>query len=112
MFDPASRRDAIRRACVVFLAVLGLVAASSFSAVHVEAQTASYTTCSDALTDDLASECEFETAKASSTSTSDCYFEADCPTGAGTATNWTTITVPLSDVGNLQNCSGTLALSC
>lgn len=110
MSDLADCRDALRRTCVMFLAALGLVAASSLAGVLVEAQAATETQCTDATSDDLASECEFETI--TSSGTNDCYLEADCPTGSGDTWNFTTITVPLEDVPDLVNCNGNLALSC
>ena len=83
---------------------------TSLAGVLVETQAATETQCDDALSDDLASECEFETISASGTN--DGYFEAWRPTGSGDESNFTSITVALEDVGDLVNCSGNLATSC
>ena len=109
MFDLASHRDAVRRTCVVFLAALGLVVASSLAGVLVEAQAATEADCIDEFNDSAAAanSCGLTFTIASG---DDCGFEGTClyeKTVYDAA-----ITVHIDDADDLVNCYGSLATSC
>ena len=108
MLDLACHRDAVRRTCVVFLAALGLVAASSFAGVFVEAQAATEAECRDEFDDsDAADTCSIDSASASGNY---CTITGSCQHNNASFTS--TITAELDDISDMVNCSGNLATFC
>ena len=108
MFDPASRRDAVRRTCAVFLTALGLVVASSLAGVLVGAQAATVAQCESEFNDSAAA----DSCSLTSTTVSgdDCSFSGTCLHEK--VSHDTSITVNIEDADDLVNCFGRFDTSC
>ena len=109
MFTLTSRAYPIRRTCVLFVATLTFVAALSLAVALNQAQALTPSQCITAFGHSSASSsgCELDSAN---TSGANCSFSGLCPHNS----QWisTSITVTHGEASDLQNCSGSLALSC
>ena len=108
---------AVRRTFVLSVAALTFFAAPGLAGVLVEAQAATEDECFNALDwDDTSAtqvnNCEWETITPSGTDS--CLYEAYCPDGVAAVGDWplSSLTVLVSDGGNVLNCNGVLATSC
>ena len=103
--------DAARRIRVPFAAAITLIAAlgvAGVAGVFAEARAATQSECTSAFRSSSASSsCELESVRASG---DNCTFVGLCQSGSSWISN--SITVPLDDADDLQNCSGVLATSC
>ena len=109
MFTLRTSAAFVRHTCVLFVAALTLIAASSLAGVLAEAQAAAtQAQCISQFSESDASDtCEIDSADPSG---NNCTFGGVCEHGG----SWhdTSITVDVDDADDLQNCSGSLATSC
>ena len=109
MFTLMSCAYPIRRTCVLIVATLAFVAALSLAGALNQAQAVTQSQCIAAFGNSSASSsgCELESANPSG---DNCSFSGLCPHNS----QWisTSITVTHGEASDLQNCSGSLALSC
>ena len=109
MWSVKGHSNAVRRACILSVASLALIAGISLGSVLHEAQaTTTQAQCISKFNEsDASSTCELETATASG---NNCTLGGLCEHNS--AWHETSITVDIDDVDDLLNCSGSLATSC
>ena len=108
MFDPSRHFDAIRRAYILPVAALALIAGFSLVSVLHEAQAATEAECRTEFADsDAADTCSIDSASASGNY---CTITGTCQHNGVSFSS--TITAELDDISDMVNCSGNLATFC
>ena len=108
MSDLSSSLDAVRRACILSVFALTLIAGLSLGGVLYEAQAATEAECRSEFEDSDASDtCTLDSASASGDY---CTITGTCQHNGLSFTS--TITAILDDISDMVNCSGDLATFC